>query len=132
MHLSVACIDYRNEKILIAKRNPTGDMGGRWEFPGGKVELNEDVIFAIKREMKEEFGVDVKVGQEITKGTFIHQNQENLLLVYEVFFPTENTNEFILTEHTECKWIDYKEIKNLCFVDSDLSVLQDVIKWIEK
>lgn len=132
MHLSVACIDYRNEKILIAKRNPTGDMGGRWEFPGGKVELNEDVIFAIKREMKEEFGVDVKVGQEITKGTFIHQNQENLLLVYEVFFPTENTNEFSLTEHTECKWIDYKEIKNLCFVDSDLSVLQDVIKWIEK
>ena len=66
MSSSIACIDYRNGKFFIAKRQMTGDMGGRWEFPGGKIEEGEDFEIAIKREMKEEFGVDVKVGRQIT------------------------------------------------------------------
>ena len=54
MSRSVACIDYRDGKILIAKRIVRGDMGGRWEFPGGKIEEGEDYSTAIKREMQEE------------------------------------------------------------------------------
>ena len=38
MSRSIACIDYRNGKVFIAKRQMKGDMGGRWEFPGGKIE----------------------------------------------------------------------------------------------
>ena len=38
MKTSIACIAFDGEKILVAHRNPTGQMGGRWEFPGGKVE----------------------------------------------------------------------------------------------
>ena len=48
MSRSIACIDYRNGKVFIAKRQMKGDMGGRWEFPGGKIEENEDFETAIK------------------------------------------------------------------------------------
>ena len=65
MSRSVACVDYRNGKILIARRKDGGDMGNRWEFPGGKIEEGEDFITAIKREMMEEFGCGVQVFDKI-------------------------------------------------------------------
>jgi len=49
MSCSIACIDYRDGKIFIAKRCQKGDMGGKWEFPGGKLEDGEDFETAIKR-----------------------------------------------------------------------------------
>ena len=77
MSRSIACIDYRNGKVFIAKRQMKGDMGGRWEFPGGKIDGNEDFETAIKREMMEEFGVDVTVGRHITNTTFFHKDKES-------------------------------------------------------
>ena len=38
MSSSIACISYKDGKVFIAKRQQKGDMGGRWEFPGGKIE----------------------------------------------------------------------------------------------
>ena len=41
MNRSIACIAFKNDKILIAHRNSSGQMCNRWEFPGGKVEEGE-------------------------------------------------------------------------------------------
>ena len=57
MSRSVACIDYRNGKILIAKRIAHGQIGDRWEFPGGIVEQGEALLDGLKREIFEESGV---------------------------------------------------------------------------
>lgn len=133
MSRSIACIDYRNGKIFIAKRQMTGDMGGRWEFPGGKIEEGEDFENAIKREMKEEFGVDVKVGKKITSGAFEHQGKVCTLDAFEVTFPHDGIKTpFILTEHTEYKWVEIDSIPQLNFVDSDLKIFSDVKKWYNK
>lgn len=132
MSRSIACIDYRNGKIFIAKRQMTGDMGGRWEFPGGKIEEGEDLKTAVIREMQEEFGVTVSVGQKITSGTFTHRNKPCTLDVLAIHFPHDGMKErFILTEHTDYRWADLNEIPDLNFVDSDLSVYDDVKKWCE-
>lgn len=130
MSRSIACIDYRNGKIFIAKRQMTGDMGGRWEFPGGKIEEGEDLQTAVVREMQEEFGVTVTVGSKIASGTFMHKDTPCTLDVIEVQFPHDGMAEpFILTEHTEYKWVDIDTIPDLNFVDSDLSIYNDVKKW---
>ena len=52
----VAALIKKNNKYLIAKRS-TGDNQNlnKWEFPGGKVEINENETEAIEREIKEEF-----------------------------------------------------------------------------
>ena len=132
MSRSIACIDYRNGKIFIAKRQMVGDMGGRWEFPGGKIEEGEDLETAVIREMQEEFGVTVSVGQKITSGTFTHRNKPCTLDVLAIHFPHDGMKErFILTEHTDYRWADLAEIPALNFVDSDLAVYDDVKKWCE-
>ena len=132
MSRSIACIDYRNGKIFIAKRQMVGDMGGRWEFPGGKIEDGEDLQTAVVREMQEEFGVTVTVGRKITSGTFTHKGKPCTLDVLEVKFPHDGIqNKFELTEHTDYKWENIELIPSLNFVDSDLSIYNDVKKWCE-
>lgn len=132
MSRSIACIDYRNNKIFIAKRAQKGDMGGRWEFPGGKIEEGEDFTTAIKREMNEEFGVDVQVLEPITESTFYHKEKKCYLYVFFIKFEHDGIEKpFTLTEHTDYKWVDPDEIQNLDFVDSDLSVLPAVLESIK-
>lgn len=133
MSSSVACIDYRDKKIFIAKRNNGGDMGGRWEFPGGKLQKGEDCISAIKREMQEEFGVKVEVGNHIVDSEFEHKNKKFILSAYEIKFPHDGvTIPFKLTEHSEYKWVDLEEIPTLHFVDSDLQIYEKVKQWCLK
>ena len=132
MSRSIACIDYRDGKVFIAKRQMVGDMGGRWEFPGGKIEEGEDLQTAVIREMQEEFGVTVSVGRKITSGTFMHREKPCTLDVMEVHFPHDGIDKpFALTEHTEYKWAELASIPELNFVDSDLSIYADVKKWCE-
>jgi len=129
MSRSIACIDYRDGKVFIAKRQNVGDMGNRWEFPGGKIDEGEDFAAAIKREMQEEFSVDVEVGEHITSSTFEHKGKKCYLDVFEVHFAHDGIEKkFILTEHTDYRWADITEIPDLYFVDSDLAIYPEVVK----
>ena len=68
----VAALIKKEDKILIAKRS-TGDLNiiGKWEFPGGKVELNETEETAIEREIFEEFDMMVKANKFLTNNICI-------------------------------------------------------------
>ena len=57
-------VDRRN-RLLIAQRKSNGMLGGLWEFPGGKKESAESVKACIARELKEELGIDVHVGDQL-------------------------------------------------------------------
>lgn len=120
---SIACIACNGKKVLVAHRLPEGDMGGRWEFPGGKAEAGESDEEAAKREMQEEFGVGVTVGKRIAESRFTHRGEERVLIAYSVKFPPDmDTEHLSLTEHSECKWADLNEIEKLNFVDSDMKI----------
>ena len=131
MKQSIACILVKDSKIFIAKRLPIGQMGGRWEFPGGKVEKDETLEEAIVREFEEEFSVKVSVGNIITKNKFTHNGNDVELTAFEIFIKKEPL-DWILTEHTEIDWIEPEKIPSLNFVDSDLLIYPDVLKYIQE
>ena len=123
MSRSIACIDIREGKVFLAKRQNTGDMGGRWEFPGGKIDAGEDFETAIKREMNEEFGVEVEVFEKLCEVTFEHKGKECFVDAFRVHFAEDGlSRRFTLTEHTDYKWEDFNKIPELNFVDSDLKI----------
>lgn len=65
----VAGIITRNNMILIARRGAHKSMAGKWEFPGGKIEVNESPERALEREILEEFGAVIQTGRYISSNT---------------------------------------------------------------
>ncbi len=57
---------YKDDRILIDKRRPDGLLGGLWEFPGGKVQTGETLEAALKREVREELAIAIRVGSLLT------------------------------------------------------------------
>ncbi len=128
---SIACIIFNGKNILVAHRNPTGQMGGRWEFPGGKVEEGESDEEAIVREMQEEFGISVSVGKKIAEAQFTHNGKVSDLHGYLVRVPHDGiAKKYTLTEHSEYKWAAPAEIPTMNFVDSDMLIYPQVMKFL--
>jgi A/G-specific adenine glycosylase len=64
-YIVTAAVIIRKGKILLAKRLSKGLLGGMWEFPGGKVEKGESLKSCLAREIREELGVEIRIGEEI-------------------------------------------------------------------
>lgn len=62
-HQVTAAVITRNGCVLIACRPPHGLLGGLWEFPGGKQQEGEDLASCLRREIREELGVEIEVGE---------------------------------------------------------------------
>lgn len=70
-HYTVAAAVIRQgERVLIAKRPSKGLLGGMWEYPGGKLEAGESLSECVQREIREELGVEIRVGAVV--GTYRH------------------------------------------------------------
>ena len=130
---SVACVAYLNGKVLIAKRSPKGQMGGRGEFPGGKVEAGETDEDTVVREMQEEFGIKAECRNFICSTVFIHKESEVSLNAYFITVPHDGmSKKYALTEHTEYKWVFIEEVPSFTFVDSDMKIFPDIKKAVLK
>jgi 8-oxo-dGTP diphosphatase len=127
MKQSIAGIIYENGKFLIGRRLPTGEMGGRWEFPGGKVDPGETPEIAIRREFREEMGIDVEPGDCIATARFENKSGPSALLAYAITIPSDAP--ITLTEHSEIRWATLDEIEALPFVDSDRLLLPRIREW---
>lgn len=60
IHVVAAVIYNSRQQILLAQRPLHKHQGGKWEFPGGKVESHETATLALKRELFEELGIDAE------------------------------------------------------------------------
>ena len=60
---------FRRGQLLISQRRPGDHLGGLWEFPGGKLEPGESFEHGLVRELREELGIEVSVGEKIAEIT---------------------------------------------------------------
>lgn len=104
----VAAVVEKDGRYLMAHR-PV-NKGGEWEFPGGKVEKGETFFEALIREIKEELSVPIKPIRILSSYPKEIRGQ-----TYSIHFvaATLGSEEFVLTEHQSCQWLDLNEIKQL-------------------
>lgn len=114
----VAALIEKDNKILIAKRS-TGDINvlGKWEFPGGKVEMDEDEFHAIEREILEEFELKIKALNFITNNICKYPNKTVDLRLYSCDYIEGN---FKLHDHSEYKWVTKEEIMTYDLAPADI------------
>ena len=122
----VAALIEKDNKVLLAKRL-TGDTNvlGKWEFPGGKVEPNEDELTAIEREIKEEFELDVKAKEFIVNNVCEYPSKTVDLRLYSCDYVS---GEFKLHDHSEYKWVSREEILNYDLAPADIPLAEYLIE----
>jgi 8-oxo-dGTP diphosphatase len=126
--ISVAGIAVEGQKVFIARRKAGGDLGGKWEFPGGKAEAGESGEAALIREFQEEFGVSVTTGPLLGTAAFEHRGTPYDLRAYRIFFPG---TELRLAEHEEWRWAAVDELENLDFAASDRRLFPALKAYLE-
>ena len=117
MKQSVVGIIRKNGKFLLGLREPGGEVGGRWEFPGGKCERGETHTEALIREYEEELRVSVSVGAFLGKQEFRNDGREFDLFAYEVFLP--DGYQLKSAVHTALEWFPFEQLAALDIVPSD-------------
>lgn len=124
MIIVVAALIKKDNKCLIAKR-ATGDQNvlGRWEFPGGKVEVGEDEKHAIEREIKEEFDLDIKAIKFITNNVCEYPSKTIDLRLYECEYIK---GEFNLHDHSEYRFVSEDEILNYDLCPADVPLVKSI------
>jgi 8-oxo-dGTP diphosphatase len=81
-----AAILVKDGKILIAKRKSSDKIPDKWEFPGGKLEAGETPRECLKREIQEEFGIDVSVGEFLGESMYHYDLGPIRLLAYRAWW----------------------------------------------
>jgi 8-oxo-dGTP diphosphatase len=110
----------RNGLVLIARRKPGKHMGGKWEFPGGKIEPGESPEQALARELVEELDVRAIIGEQLCRAGWEGDGISLDLLVYSVeSFEGVPT----LREHEEIRWVAPGELRSYDLADSDREVV---------
>jgi 8-oxo-dGTP diphosphatase len=74
----------RRGRILLARRTEGRDLAGLWEFPGGKHEPGETVEEALKRELREELGIEIEVGAPLIRVPQAYPAKRLRLDVYDI------------------------------------------------
>lgn len=122
VHVVAAVIYNDRNQILLAQRPLHKHQGGKWEFPGGKVEPSESATTALKRELFEELGIEAttKAMQPLLEIKHAYTDKNIWLDVWTVH---QFQNEAIGREGQTIAWFELEELKNLDFPAANEPIL---------
>lgn len=100
----------REDKFLVLKASY---KGFRWDLPGGAVEIPEEHEAALKREVKEEVGIDVKDIVPLVVETGYNKDEDSYVIFIGYKCRAVSENVKLSGEHTECRWVTKEEFTKL-------------------
>ncbi|NJK73407.1 MAG: 8-oxo-dGTP diphosphatase MutT [Richelia sp. CSU_2_1] len=110
--IGVAVIKNDREQFLIDKRSPQGLHGGFWEFPGGKIEPGETIEACIAREIMEELGIVIEVGDLLIE---IEHDYSKFTVTLKVHNCRHISGEPRPIECDEIRWVTLDEMNEFTF-----------------
>lgn len=122
-----AAILVRDGKILIARRKKELTNGGRWEFPGGKIKAGETPRNCLKRELREEMGIEVTVAEKLGS----HSHDDGRHSIHLLFYQTDwIAGEMRLRDHSEIRWVSERQLFDFDLTPADRQFALE-FKWTD-
>jgi len=115
----------KDNNLLLIKRRPNDvHKPGVWEIPGGRLELGENTFEGLKRETKEETGLDIEVIQPLNIKHFVRDDGQTITML--IFFCKALSDSVKLSEeHTDYEWVPLNRCKEKIvgnFLDKEIDI----------
>ena len=116
-----AAIMIEDDRVFIAQRHPDDFMGGKWEFPGGKIDPDETPQACLQRELHEELGILTDVHDMFAMSQHTYPNRMVEILAYTV---TIREGQITLHEHSDARWVAIQELHEYDMCEADLPFVE--------
>jgi 8-oxo-dGTP diphosphatase len=120
-----AAVLRRGEAVLLARRQPGKSQGGLWEFPGGKIEPGETPEACLARELAEEFGIEVEVGEYLLTSRYSYSHITVDLHAYAVRYVG---GELRLVDHDAVAWVQPRDLGRYAVPPAD----EPIVAWLRR
>jgi A/G-specific adenine glycosylase len=114
---------WRRGRLLIAKRRADAMLGGLWEFPGGKRQGREPLEETVRREIQEELGLDVTVGERLTTCRHAYSH---FRVTLHAFHCTSRRGKPRPLECDACRWVRVEELRDYPFPVGSLKIIREL------
>jgi len=116
-----AAVIEKDGKILIAQRKAGDRFSRLWEFPGGKLEPGENPEQCLRRELREELGVEARVEDFLGSFPFASPYLAIELLAYRVSIVG---GRLAPNDHEELRWVSPADLKDFPFTEPDIPLVE--------
>jgi len=104
----------KGDKYLVTRRADSDDyMPGYWDAPGGTLDFGEDLKKALKREIKEEVGLNIRIGKVISACDYVSGELRHQFMITYLCDYASGEIKMDLAEHDEYRWVNLDELKKL-------------------
>jgi len=114
---------FRSGQLLITQRHAAAHLGGLWEFPGGKRESGETFEVCLRRELREELGIEVEVGELFKTVTHAYPERTVLLKFFLCRLPQGEPQAI---DCAAIKWVSQGELDGHDFPAADAGLLHQL------
>lgn len=118
--IRVAAAVIRDGNRILTTQRGYGDFKGGWEFPGGKIEEGEMPQEALVREIEEELGIEIVVGDLIDT---VEYDYPKFHLSMDCFWAEIVFGDVVLKEHEAAKWLTKETLDSFEWLPADTSII---------
>ena len=127
--IDVTCaIIEQGDLVLAAQRSESMSLPLKWEFPGGKIEPQENAVECLKRELAEELGIQIRILATLASSDWAYQDFDITLhpFVCELY-----SGRIQLLEHKAITWLSLEKLPTLDWADADEPVLNSYLQYCQ-
>ena len=119
----VAAILHRDGAYFATQRG-YGEFEGMWEFPGGKIEFGESHEVALKREIREELGINISIEKFICTTDY---DYSSFHLTMHCYLCNIVSGEIELREHIAIRWLNPYELNDVKWLPADKEIIDNLV-----
>lgn len=123
--IEVVAAIIKKENRFLATQRGYGEFKDGWEFPGGKIEADEEPREALKREIKEELAVDIMIKDFLCT---VEYQYDSFYLTMHCYICELVDETITLLEHEAAKWLTIEELDSVDWLPADVEVVEKLKK----